>query len=68
MIRCPWVKPQIRSAHGATTGYNRKCMWGIGHIGPHEVPPRAKQTSDGVWYNPETGQTLTQHQDEVELW
>ena len=63
--QCPWRRAQIRSAHGETSNYGRRCMWKAGHLGPHEVPRRAKQANDGVWVNPDTGQTITQHADEV---
>lgn len=40
-------------------------MWETGHVGPHETPRRAKQANDGVWFNIESGETLTQHDEEV---
>lgn len=64
-MRCPWRRASIKNSHGEITRYGRRCMWEEGHIGPHEVPRRAKQASDGVWFNPDTGDSLTQHDPEV---
>lgn len=65
MTPCPWRRAQVKNSHGEITRYGRRCMWQLGHVGPHETPPRAKQASDGVWFNPETGQSVTQHDGEV---
>lgn len=64
-MRCPWRRQQVKASHGTLTRYGRQCIWELGHFGPHETPRRAKQANDGVWFNPETGDTLTQHEDEV---
>jgi hypothetical protein len=67
-MRCPWRRQQVKASHGDLTRYGRRCIWNAGHVGAHEVPRRAKQANDGVWFNPETGETLTQHGEEVQLW
>jgi hypothetical protein len=59
-VRCPWRREQIRSAHGGLSTYGRQCDLELGHHGLHVVPPAAKQSSRGVWYNPVTGRTSTQ--------
>lgn len=59
-MRCPWRREQVRSAHGDLSTYGRQCMHELGHPGPHVVPPAAKQSSRGVWYNPISGRTTTQ--------
>lgn len=59
--QCPWRRQQTRASHGDLSTYGRRCMWQRGHLGVHEVPIRAKQSNDGVWVNPETGETFTQH-------
>lgn len=58
---CPWRREQVRADHGQLSHYGRQCMWERHHVGPHEVPIRAKQSNAGVWYNPETGETITQN-------
>ena len=67
-MRCPWRRQQVKASHGDLTRYGRQCIWPDGHVGAHEVPQRAKQANDGVWFNPDTGETLTQHGEEVQLW
>lgn len=59
-MRCPWRREQVRADHGDLSTYGRQCALKLGHHGPHAVPPAAKQSSRGVWYNPDTGRTTTQ--------
>lgn len=59
-MRCPWRRQQVKASHGWLTRYGRQCHWEAGHLGPHEVPRRAKQSNSGVWFNPGTSETFTQ--------
>lgn len=59
-MRCPWRREQLRSDHGRLSRYGRRCRHQAGHADIHETPVRAKQANTGVWYNPETGETVTQ--------
>lgn len=63
MRPCPWRRKSVRNSHGDLSSYGRQCFWQAGHYGPHETPPRAKQANSGVWFNPETGETLSQPGD-----
>lgn len=59
-MRCPWRRQQVKASHGELTRYGRQCKWDADHPFPHELPRRAKQANNGVWFNPETGETFTQ--------
>ena len=61
--QCPWRRQQVRADHGKLDPYRRRCHLEPDHEGPHQLPPKAKQANDGVWVNPETGETITQHDE-----